>query len=104
VFKDGTQLWFQHGKQHRDGDLPARVGTDGCQLWFQHGERHRDGDLPAVVYDDGHQEWWVNGRHLTPADRARTRKALAEARRWSPLRAAFVGAAACAPPTICLQS
>jgi hypothetical protein len=50
--------------------------------------------LPAVVYDDGHQEWWVNGRHLTPADRERTRRALAEARRWSPLRAAFVGAAA----------
>jgi hypothetical protein len=41
--------------------------------------------LPAVVLPNGQQEWWVDGVQQTPQDRAQTR-------RWSGLRAAFVGA------------
>jgi hypothetical protein len=84
-FDNKTKMWYKHGKLHRDGDLPATVYTDGSRAWFQHGRRHRNGDLPAVVHADGTQEWWVDGVQQTPADRAQTR-------RWSPLRAAFVGA------------
>jgi len=52
--------------------------------------------LPALIYGNGVQEWYVHGVRQSDADRAATR-------RWSPLRAAFVGAVAvcaavCPPP------
>jgi hypothetical protein len=78
--------WFKDGLQHRDGDLPAVTWADGTQIWYRHGRRHRSHDLPAVVWADGRQEWWVDNERQTPEDRAQTR-------RWSVLRAAFVGAA-----------
>jgi hypothetical protein len=87
VGADGSKCWYKHGKKHRDGDLPA-VEHDGTQCWYQHGRCHRSYDLPAVVFADGRQEWWVDGRFLGALGRARTR-------RWSPLRAAFVGAVVC---------
>jgi hypothetical protein len=85
IYNHGCQMWFKHGKKHRDGDLPAEVDEDGHQEWWQHGKLHRDGDLPAVVYSNGRQGWFVNGVQQTPEDRAQNR-------RWSALRAAFVGA------------
>jgi hypothetical protein len=95
VWPSGLQEWWRHGQQHRDDDLPAVVWPDGSRYWFQHGKQHRDGDLPAVVHCCGRQEWWVNNSRQTPADREQTRRVMAEqARRWSPLRAAFVGAVA----------
>jgi hypothetical protein len=97
VWPDGTQWWYHHGECHRDGDLPAVVEPDGTQfwyLWYQHGEPHRSFDLPAVVWPDGRQEWWVDGRLQSDCDRERTRAVMAQAARWSPLRAAFVGAVA----------
>jgi hypothetical protein len=82
--------------------LPAVVWPDGSRRWYRHGKLHRSFDLPAVVRADGSQEWWVDGRFQSDLDRAQTRRAMAEqARRWSPLRAAFVGAAAAgAPPSL----
>jgi hypothetical protein len=86
VCADGSQYWCHHGELHRDGDLPALVSGNGNKWWFRRGERHRDNDLPAVVSANGSwQEWWVDGVRQTPEDRAQTR-------RWSSLRAAFVGA------------
>jgi hypothetical protein len=95
AWADGTQYWYRHGKRHRDGDLPAVVEPDGTQFWYQHGEFHRSFDLPAVVRPDGRQEWWVDGRLQSNLDRERTRAVMAQAVRWSPLRAAFVGAVIC---------
>jgi hypothetical protein len=95
VWTSGLKRWFQHGKQHRDGDLPALKQPDGTQAWYQHGKLHRGLDLPAVVWANGRQEWWVNGVCQTSADRRKTRRAMVykvQAARWSPLRAAFVGA------------
>jgi hypothetical protein len=89
VSKDGLQEWYRHGRLHRRHDLPAVVFADGTQWWYRRGKRHRDNDLPALVYADSTQEWshwWVDGKPQTPEDRAQTR-------RWSALRAAFVGAA-----------
>jgi hypothetical protein len=86
VSEDEGQCWYQHGELHRDGDLPAVVSKDKGQCWYQHGKYHREGDLPAVILPSGRQKWCVDGVLQTPADRAQTR-------RWSPLRAAFVGAA-----------
>jgi hypothetical protein len=70
------------------------VWVDGAKEWWVHGQRHRDCDLPAVVWPDGRQEWWVNGNPQSNLDREQTRVVMAQAARWSPLRAAFVGAAA----------
>jgi hypothetical protein len=50
--------------------------------------------LPAVVFPNGRQEWWVHGKRQSDLDRERTRRVAAQAARWSPLRAAFVGAVA----------
>jgi hypothetical protein len=72
--------------------LPAVV-VYGSQFWYQHGRRHRSHDLPAVVWANGRQEWWVDGTLQSDLDRAQTRRVMAETRRWSALRAAFVGAA-----------
>ena len=94
VHPDRFQHWYQHGKRHRDGDLPAAVWADGLQSWWKHGLRHRDGGLPAVVDPDGRHEWWVEGRKQSDLDREETRRKMAQAARWSPLRAAFVGAVA----------
>ena len=35
----------EEGKTHRDGDLPAMVYSSGMCVWYQHGEEHREGDL-----------------------------------------------------------
>ena len=40
----GDQYWYQNGKQHRGGDLPAVIHASGDQLWYQGGMLHRDGD------------------------------------------------------------
>jgi hypothetical protein len=90
VWPDRLQAWYHHGQLHRDGDLPAVVWSDGHQEWYQRGLRHRDGDLPAAVWRDGHQEWWKHGKKHRELDLdwEKTRMVL----RWSPVRAAFVGA------------
>jgi hypothetical protein len=94
VWTDGSQSWYKHGRRHRDGDLPAVVWSSGTQWWYRHGKKHRDADLPAVVFANGRREWWVNGRLQSDLDREHTRKAMAQAARWSPLRAAWVGVVA----------
>jgi hypothetical protein len=85
---NGSRMWYQRGTLHRDHDLPAVVWASGTQQWYQHGKLHRSFDLPAVVWADGTQEWWVHGVQQTPKDGEEICKIL----RWSPLRAAWVGA------------
>jgi hypothetical protein len=90
----GIEEWWVFGQRHRDGDLPAYVCPDNLTSWWRHGKRHREDDLPAVIHaqlDGREQEWWVDGVRQTSADRAHTQRQLA---RWTPLRAAFVGAVA----------
>ncbi len=57
-------MWYQHGKLHRDNDLPAVIYTNGTQMWYQHGKLHRDNDLPAVIYSDGAVEYWINDKRI----------------------------------------
>lgn len=65
IWSDGAQVWYRHGKRHRDGDLPALVGSSmGAQAWYQNGKLHRDGDRPAIVHSDGLLEWWRDGIRL----------------------------------------
>lgn len=34
------------------------------QLWYQHGRLHRDGGKPAVIRGSGEQEWWMHGKRV----------------------------------------
>ncbi len=56
------KYWHQHGKLHRDNDLPARIDNDGYQVWYQHGQVHRDNDKPAVVWIGHTQAWFQHGK------------------------------------------
>lgn len=59
---NGTQLWYKHGKLHREGDLPAFVTSRGTHMWYKNDKLHRDGKLPAVIRADGRREWWKHGK------------------------------------------
>ena len=55
----------EHGRLHRDGDLPAILFYTGAQVWYRHGELHRDGGLPThVLSDDGEP---ANALDVAPA-------------------------------------
>ena len=59
VYKNGTKMWYEDGKIHRDNDLPAIIYSNGDQEWWRKGQRHRDFG-PAVIYGDNHY-WYMNG-------------------------------------------
>lgn len=52
-FYPTNQRWYNEGKLHRDGDLPAVIWPSGRQQWYKNGEIHREGDKPAVIYAFG---------------------------------------------------
>ena len=59
----GQQVWNDElGRLHRDG-APAVVDDRGLQMWYNHGKLHRDGDMPAITWSD-HEgfEWWNDGK------------------------------------------
>ena len=58
-YENGTQMWYQNGKKHRDNG-PAVIKNDGTQKWYQNDKKHRENG-PAVIKKNGHSEWWVNG-------------------------------------------
>lgn len=78
IFKNGRELYYKHGKIHRDGG-PAIEYNDTYQEWYRDGKLHRDGgpaiinedlqswysdgklhrdDGPAIIYKDGTQDWY----------------------------------------------
>lgn len=64
-----SQSWYQHGKYHRDDDLPAVIYTTGSQEWYQHGEHHRDGDEPAIINYNGNKFWYQRGKYHREGDK-----------------------------------
>lgn len=36
------------------------IKGDGTQVWYEKGYIHREGN-PAVIYPDGKEEWWTKG-------------------------------------------
>ena len=61
-YENGTQMWYQNGKKHRDNG-PAIILADSSEKWMQNGQLHREND-PVVVLADGGEEWWENGHFL----------------------------------------
>lgn len=61
LYNDGTQMWFQHGRLHRENDLPAIIYCDGTKEWWFNGLRHRDHDRAAIICSNGFMEWWNHG-------------------------------------------
>lgn len=65
---DGEQMWCRHGRQHRDGDLPAHIDRFGVKEYRIDGVLHRAGGLPAIEGPEkgpwSGRQFWVNGvRH-----------------------------------------
>jgi hypothetical protein len=50
VSKGGKRWRDEHGRLHRDNDLPALIDPNGTKAWFQHGELCRKNGMPCVVY------------------------------------------------------
>jgi hypothetical protein len=65
IYASGTQVWYKEGKLHRDCDLPAYIYAGGDKEWYKEGKLHRDGDLPAVIFADGDQHWYKEGKRYT---------------------------------------
>lgn len=58
--------WFQHGKKHRDHNLPAVIIAEtmddlGYREWWQHGEKHRE-EGQAVIRTDNLGQYWLRGQ------------------------------------------
>jgi hypothetical protein len=53
-------IWLENDQVHRN-DGPALIKADGTEMWFCHGRIHRDDGLPAVIKPDGTREYYVNG-------------------------------------------
>lgn len=62
---DGTEVWYQHGRIHRE-DGPAIIEpatyNNAKICWCRHEQLHRDNDEPAVIYFNGTKEWYQNGK------------------------------------------
>ena len=61
--RDGQRMWYENGRLHRDGGLPAVASADGTSMaWYRNGKLQRDGGLPARVctLEDGTlvEEWY----------------------------------------------
>ena len=38
IYTDGSKIWCQNDKYHRDNDQPAIIHADGSKGWCQNGE------------------------------------------------------------------
>ncbi len=61
---DGTKEYWERGKRHRAGGLPAIEWADGTKQYYENGKRHRAGGLPAIEYADGTKQYWEHGRRV----------------------------------------
>lgn len=64
-YAEGGEEWHQHGKPHRDGDLPAITDSQGSKGYYKDGQLHRL-FKPAIENADGSVQFWVEGKQLTP--------------------------------------
>ena len=72
IYKDGTKVWYEDNKRHRDNG-PAFIGADGKKEWWQNDKLHRE-DGPAVTHPDGMQEWYLNGKKYPVVEWNKTTK------------------------------
>lgn len=87
-FEDGMKIWFQDGKQHREG-APAVTWLNGSEEYWVNGKLHReDGparslteaaipfkawyinscahrlDGPAFEFENGERRWFYEGEEI----------------------------------------
>lgn len=68
VLANGTQLFYKHGRLHRERDRPAVISRN-LKRWYWNGELHRDGCLPAVLPTNvgrrkGGTSWYCHGKRV----------------------------------------
>lgn len=55
INQDGSLIWRQDEKLHRDDDLPAVIREDGTREWYRDGLRHRENGPARVSIFEEHQ-------------------------------------------------
>jgi hypothetical protein len=38
IHANGSKIWYQNHKRHRDNDQPAVINADGSKIWCQNGK------------------------------------------------------------------
>lgn len=72
-FTPSTHIWCYNGNIHRD-EMPAYIEYRGDEIikeiWYRHGKKHRDGGLPAEMYMRNNEMiniWYIDGdRQMIP--------------------------------------
>lgn len=73
---NGTQLYYKHGRLHRDDDKPAIIRNLSTKKWsikkwYRDGVLHRDGCLPAFIGATGKgvvmSKWYCHGKRVEMA-------------------------------------
>lgn len=70
MWSNGTLVYRQNGKLHREGGLPAMIGhraNTPTEKYAVNGKYHRTGGMPAIIWGKGSysKEWWENGKILS---------------------------------------
>ena len=48
-------------------DGPSLILKDGTSVWYGHGKIHNDKG-PAVIDSTGHKTWWLNGKQVSSSE------------------------------------
>jgi len=65
--KHGNKCLYDENKQlHSYNYLPAMITGWKTELWYKHGKLHRDNDLPAIVWADGRKYYYKDNVKYTP--------------------------------------
>jgi hypothetical protein len=57
------KIWFDENKKYHREDGPAIEFKNGTKMWFIHGKLHRE-NRPAIVWTDGKEEYYINSRYI----------------------------------------
>ncbi len=63
---NGTEVYYQNGLLHRDGDEPAMTTPGKTKKYAKDGVYHRGGGLPAIIWGKAgnrgvREEYWIFG-------------------------------------------
>ena len=90
IIDNGSFIWMECGRYHRDGDMPAVVRADGTRVYFIRGRQRRFNGGPCIIYPNGDRgmntksrriprdEWEARSTGMAPAQECALRSAVAE--------------------------
>ena len=79
MYKRQEETWYENGKWHREGGLPAiirrdpQTGVITTEMWYENGKPHRENGLPTGIERDPQtgyikrREFYQNGKQIRPS-------------------------------------